>query len=206
MTPTSVVPPPMSTTMEPDASDTGSPAPMAAAMGSSIRYTSEAPAPRADSRMARRSTWVRAAGHADDDARAGAQDAARVHHLDELLEHLLGDREVGDDAVLHGPDGFDVAGHLAQHGLGFLAHGLDGLLALRATFVANGNHRGLVQNDALATHVNQRVGGAQVNGQVGGEITAQRSGKHGWRCGQLRASAAFNSRAGRRQAVWGTGG
>ena len=37
ITPTSVVPPPMSTTMEPDGSDTGRPAPMAAAMGSSIR-------------------------------------------------------------------------------------------------------------------------------------------------------------------------
>ena len=37
ITPTSVVPPPMSTTIEPEASDTGRPAPMAAAMGSSIR-------------------------------------------------------------------------------------------------------------------------------------------------------------------------
>ena len=62
MTPTSVVPPPMSTTMEPDASDTGKPAPIAAAMGSSIRYTSEAPAPKALSRMARRSTWVEPQG------------------------------------------------------------------------------------------------------------------------------------------------
>ena len=35
--PTSVVPPPMSTTIEPLASETGSPAPIAAAIGSSIR-------------------------------------------------------------------------------------------------------------------------------------------------------------------------
>ncbi len=62
MTPTSVVPPPMSTTIEPEASDTGSPAPMAAAIGSSIRYTSDAPAPSADSRMARRSTCVEPQG------------------------------------------------------------------------------------------------------------------------------------------------
>ncbi len=48
----------MSTTIEPDGSDTGRPAPIAAAIGSSIRYTCEAPAPSADSRMARRSTWV----------------------------------------------------------------------------------------------------------------------------------------------------
>ncbi len=58
MMPTSVVPPPMSTTIEPVASDTGRPAPMAAAIGSSIRYTCDAPAPSADSRIARRSTWV----------------------------------------------------------------------------------------------------------------------------------------------------
>jgi hypothetical protein len=32
-----VVPPPMSTTIEPEASDTGRPAPIAAAIGSSIR-------------------------------------------------------------------------------------------------------------------------------------------------------------------------
>ncbi len=37
ITPTSVVPPPMSTTIEPLASETGSPAPIAAAIGSSIR-------------------------------------------------------------------------------------------------------------------------------------------------------------------------
>ena len=35
---------------------------MAAAIGSSIRYTSRAPAPMADSRIARRSTWVEPQG------------------------------------------------------------------------------------------------------------------------------------------------
>ena len=58
ITPTSVVPPPMSTTIEPVASATGRSAPIAAAIGSSIRYTCPAPAPIADSRIARRSTWV----------------------------------------------------------------------------------------------------------------------------------------------------
>jgi hypothetical protein len=58
ITPTSLVPPPMSSTMEPVGSAIGRSAPMAAAIGSSIRYTSRAPAPMADSRIARRSTWV----------------------------------------------------------------------------------------------------------------------------------------------------
>jgi hypothetical protein len=79
--------------------------------------------------MARRSTWVEPQG-TQMMMRGLGVSTARVHHLDELLEHLLGDGEVGDHAVLHRADGLDVAGHLAQHGLGFAAHGLDGLLAL----------------------------------------------------------------------------
>ena len=50
------------TGIEPLASLTGRPAPIAAAIGSSIRYTSDAPAPSADSRIARRSTWVEPQG------------------------------------------------------------------------------------------------------------------------------------------------
>ena len=52
----SVVPPPISTTMDPLACSTGRPAPMAAAIGSSIKRTSLAPALATDSRIARRST------------------------------------------------------------------------------------------------------------------------------------------------------
>ena len=59
---TSVVPPPMSTTMLPDGSVTGRPAPMAAAIGSSISSTLRAPAPSALSWMARRSTAVEPEG------------------------------------------------------------------------------------------------------------------------------------------------
>ena len=58
MTATSEVPPPMSTIMFPEGSVMGSPAPMAAAMGCSIRYTSRAPALSAASRTARFSTSV----------------------------------------------------------------------------------------------------------------------------------------------------
>jgi len=58
ITATSVVPPPMSTTMLQVGSVMGRLAPMAAAMGSSIRKTSRAPADSADSRTARFSTWV----------------------------------------------------------------------------------------------------------------------------------------------------
>ena len=53
-----MVPPPISTTIEPDASVTGKFAPIAAAIGSSIRYTLLAPAASADSCIALLSTAV----------------------------------------------------------------------------------------------------------------------------------------------------
>ena len=52
------VPPPISITILPLASSTGKPAPIAAAIGSSISFTSLAPAPRTDSLIALLSTWV----------------------------------------------------------------------------------------------------------------------------------------------------
>ena len=58
ITATSLVPPPMSTTIEPVGSPTGSPAPIAAAIGSSIRYACRAPADRQASSTARFSTPV----------------------------------------------------------------------------------------------------------------------------------------------------
>src|ERR1044071_8982977 len=62
MTATSVVPPPMSTTMLPEGSVMGRPAPMAAAVAWSTRYTSEALAFKAESFTARFSTWVTSDG------------------------------------------------------------------------------------------------------------------------------------------------
>ena len=62
ITAVSVVPPPTSTTMLPTGSWMSSPAPMAAAMGCSIRWAAEAPARRAASFTARRSTEVMADG------------------------------------------------------------------------------------------------------------------------------------------------
>ena len=57
-----VVPPPMSTTMLPSGSWIGSDAPIAAAIGCSMRYVCAAPARRAASSTARCSTWVIADG------------------------------------------------------------------------------------------------------------------------------------------------
>ena len=62
ITAVSVVPPPMSITMLPTGASMGNPAPMAAAIGCSMSCASMAPARRAASVTARRSTSVMADG------------------------------------------------------------------------------------------------------------------------------------------------
>jgi hypothetical protein len=72
-------------------------------------------------------------------------------------------------------DGLDVARHLAEHRLGFGADRLDGLLAVGAAFVADGDDGRLVEDDPLAAHVDQRVGGAEVDREVRREIATKGS-------------------------------
>ena len=83
---------------------------------------------------------------------------------DEVLDHLLGNFEVGDHTVPHGSDRLDRAGRAAQHALGLVAHGEHPPLA---PCLSQRHHRRLVQHDALPTHVHQRVGCAEVYGHVG---------------------------------------
>ena len=104
----------------------------------------------------------RARRHADDDLRRD-QSRARQHLADELLDHLLGHVEVGDDAVAQRADDFHVAVGLAEHGLGF---GADSVDDLAAAFVDVGDHRRLIENDAAAFDVDQRVRGAEIDGQI----------------------------------------
>ena len=87
------------------------------------------------------------------DLRRNADDDARMHHhlavvrlLDEVVQHLLGVAEVGDNAVLHRFDGDDVAWRAAKHVLGLLADGLD----LVGDLVHRNNRR-LVMCTARAT-------------------------------------------------------
>ena len=105
------------------------------------------------------------AGDSDDDARMH-QHLAAVRLLNEVVQHALGDLEVGDDAVLHGADGYDVAGRAAQHFLGFLADRFHFAIGL-----IDGDDGGLVHHDAFAFGIDQRVGRAQVNGQIGRKKT-----------------------------------
>jgi len=95
-----------------------------------------------------------------------------VHLADEILEHFLGDGEVGDHAVLERADGGDVARRAPEHVLGLGADGLD-LLAAARRFLADGHHGGLVEHDALAADVDQGVGSAEVDRKVVRKIAAK---------------------------------
>ena len=87
-----------------------------------------------------------------------------------MLDHFLGDVEIGDHAVAHRADRLDRAGRPAQHQLGVLADGQNLLAPVLDTV---GHDRGFVQNDALALDVNQSVRGPQINGHVRGKNTCQ---------------------------------
>ena len=97
------------------------------------------------------------------------QHLAVVRLLDEVVQHLLGDFEVGDDAVFHRLDGDDVAGRAAQHFLRLFADGLH-----FAGVLVDGDDGRLVDDDALAARVDQRVGGAEIDGQIAGENAEER--------------------------------
>src|ERR1035441_4202191 len=173
ITATSVVPPPMSTIMLPEGPSTGKPAPMAAAIGSSMMSTERAPARFAASRTARSSTDVISAGTQMTTEGLGQEDRGQkravLHHfLDEIAQHHFGHLEVGDDAVAQRPDRLNMRGRLAQHLTSFLTHGKDfvGADVYR-------DHGRLAQNDPFPLHVDQYVGSAEVNPDVDGECLSR---------------------------------
>src|SRR5208283_4687645 len=108
--------------------------------------------------------------HADDDTRARTHERlARVNLLDEVAQHVLGDLEVGYDAVLERPDGDDRARRAAEH---LLRLGSDREHAPRAARIfLHRDHRRLVAHDAFALHIDEGVGGAEIDCQIVGEPT-----------------------------------
>ena len=97
-----------------------------------------------------------AAGNADNNTRRGGE-AAVVYLADEMLEHFLGNIEIGNHPVLHRAHRLDTAGCTPQHALGFRAHRHRGVFIV-AHVVGQRHHRRFVQNDTAAFDVNQGVG------------------------------------------------
>jgi hypothetical protein len=81
-----------------------------------------------------------------------------------MAQHGLGHFEVGDDPVLHGPDGHDVAGGATEHALGLGTHRQD--LVVAAVVALHGDNRGLAQHDPLALDIHAGVCGAKIDGQI----------------------------------------
>ena len=84
--------------------------------------------------------------------------------LDKVHEHLFRGREVGDHAVLHGPDRSDVRRGSAEHVLRVGAHRFD----LPGVGVEGDDGR-FVQDDAAAARKHAGVCRAEVDRHVGGK-------------------------------------
>ncbi len=116
-------------------------------------------------------------GHAGRDAEEHARprDEADpvVDPVHEVLEHLLGDVEVADDAVAQRPDRDDVGRRPADHPLGLRPDGQDPL-----RLGVDGHDRRLAHDDPAIADVDQGVGGAEVDADVAGE-EAEQAVEHG---------------------------
>jgi hypothetical protein len=98
-------------------------------------------------------------GNADNHARVG--EAVGVDLFDEVAQHLLGDVEVGDHAVLERPYRRDVARRATQHPLRFDPHRVH-----LAGLGIDRDHRGLGEHNSSSAYVDERVGRAEVDGHV----------------------------------------
>ena len=96
--------------------------------------------------------------HADHDPRMD-QHFAVMRLLDEVVQHLLGDLEVGDDPVFHRLDGYDIAGRTAQHLFRLFAHGFH-----FAGILVDGHDRRLVYHNAFAARIHQRIRSSEIDG------------------------------------------
>ena len=96
------------------------------------------------------------------------REAVVVHLLDEVAEHLLGDVEVGDDAVLQRPDGGDRARRAAEHALGLDPDGVDFARAL-----VDRDDARLREDDSSAADVDERVGSPEIDCHLPPPETAQ---------------------------------
>jgi hypothetical protein len=92
------------------------------------------------------------------------QHLAPVRLLNKIIQHALGDFEIGDHAVFHRLDSHDVAGRPPQHFLGFLADRFHFPVGL-----VDGHDGRFVDHDPFALGKDEGIGGAQIDGKVRGK-------------------------------------
>src|SRR4029079_8679516 len=133
-----------------------------------------------------------AVGNADHNART-AKAPTPLGSADEMLDHFLRGGKVGNDAVTHRLDDFNRIRRAAEHRLRFLANS-DDLAAVFA--LGNGNDRRLVNNNAPARHIDERIRRAEVDGHVRGD-KAHYARKHSAAPNWLALEEPLNAAAGR---------
>ena len=156
-TATSVVPPPTSTIIVPCGSATARPAPIAAAIGSSISETLRAPASNVASSTAARSTFVVPLGTHS----TTWENAPAAYATDEVTKHLCGHVEVRDHAVAKRANGADRRRRPPDHPPRLLADRLH-----PAALLVDRDDRRLEHDDAAAADEHQRVRRAQIDRQL----------------------------------------
>ena len=80
---------------------------------------------------------------------------------DELPHHGVEQAKIPHGSLPKGPDGHHVAGGAPDHAIGVAAHGEH-----RVGVPVQRNHRRLAQHDALAPHIDQHIGCAQIDSDV----------------------------------------
>jgi hypothetical protein len=93
-----------------------------------------------------------------------------MHFVDEVLQHFLGNLEIGNDAVFQGPDGGNVAWRSTQHTFGVSPDRSDCFLAI---VDADGNNGGFIEHDATIADVNEGVGSSKIDRKIIGKHASQ---------------------------------
>ena len=86
------------------------------------------------------------------------QHLAIVRFLNEIIQHALGDLEVGNYAVLHGLDRHNISGRAAQHLFGLFAHRFH-----LARVLIDGHDGRFVDHDTLAFREHEGIRCAQID-------------------------------------------
>jgi len=99
----------------------------------------------------------------------GPHQLASLENLGQkILDHDARHFKVGNDSVFEGPNGHHPLPVTPDDVSGFLTDG-DHLVAV----LVDGHHGGFIEHDPLSPQVDQGIGGAQVHGQIFGEVTEQ---------------------------------
>jgi hypothetical protein len=80
---------------------------------------------------------------------------------DEVLQHLLGNFEIRDDAIFHWADRHDIARRAAEH---FFCVASDRLYLIR--YLIDRNDRGFRNNDAASLRIHECVRCSEIDSKV----------------------------------------